>query len=382
MGIYESLGVTPIINAGGTLTAYGGSLMPPEVTDAMAQASRSFVDMRELHIAAGRRLAEMIGVEAAHVCSCAAAGIAVMAAACMAGSDRERIRQLPDTTGMKNQFVIQRAHRNGFDQAARVAGGMLVEIDSDAGQLAKALEDPQVAGVYYTFAWFCPRDALPLEQAAALAHARGVPVIVDAAAEVPPPENLRRYLLEGADLVTFSGGKAICGPQSSGLILGKADLVEACRLNDCPNAAIGRPMKTDKETIVGLVKAVELYLARDYALDLAIWEDRAANIIAALAGLPGVRAWKQFPHGEGQQIPHVAVHWDESELGVSHEDIAARLQAGKPRIFVQLINVPRYGFAGFTDKELRVHPHTLQDGEERIVARRLREELEAVGKGR
>lgn len=375
MDIYRELGVTPVINAAGSLTSYGGSIMPPEVTDAMARASRAFVDMQELHLAAGARIAELIGVEAAHVCACASAGIAVMAAACMAGTDRERIRQLPDTTGMRNRFIVQRAHRNGFDQAVRVAGGELIEIDSDDGQLAQELENPQTAAVYYTFAWFCPRDALSLQQVAEMSHAKGLPVIVDAAAEVPPPINLRRFLDWGADLVTFSGGKSLRGPQSSGLILGRAELIEACRLNDCPNGSIGRPMKTDKEVIAGLVKAVELYMAKDHDLELAMWDDRVAHIITALDGLDGVRAWRQMPHGIGQQISHAAVSWDEAALGLTHEQAAQALRDGDPRIVVQVINTPRYGFAGFTEKELRVHPHALQEGEERIVARRLREVL-------
>ena len=375
MDIYRELGVTPVINAAGSLTASGGSIMPPQVTDAMARASRAFVDMQELHLAAGSRIAELIGVEAAHVCACAAAGIALMSAACMAGADRERIRQLPDTTGMRDRFVVQRAHRNGFDQAVRVAGGAFIEIDSDAEQLAQALEDPQVAAVFCTFAWFCPHDALPFEQLTELAHAEGLPVIVDAAAEVPPPVNLRRFLDWGADLVTFSGGKSLRGPQSSGLILGRADLVEACRLNDCPNGGVGRPMKTDKEAIVGLVKAVELYMAKDHALEMAMWEDRVDRVIAAVEDLPGARAWRQMPHGIGQQIPHAAVSWDEEALGLTHEDAAQALRNGEPRIIVQVINTARYGFAGFTEKQLRVHPHSLQEGEERIVAKRLREVL-------
>ena len=200
-------------------------------------------------------------------------------------------------------------------------------------------------------------------------------MIVDAAAEVPPPVNLRRFLDWGADLVTFSGGKSLRGPQSSGLILGRADLVEACRLNDCPNGGVGRPMKTDKEVIIGLVKAVELYMAKDHDLELAMWEDRVTRIIDALDGLDGVRAWRQMPHGIGQQIPHAAVSWDETELGLTHEQAAEALRDGDPRIVVQVINTPRYGFAGFTEKEVRLHPHALQEGEERIVARRLREVL-------
>lgn len=373
--VYADLGVQPIINAAGTLTSFSGSLMHPQVTDAMAAASRAFVDMNELHLAAGRKVAELIGVEAAHVCDGAAAGIAVMAAACMAGCDRSKITRLPDTAGMKYKFITLRSHHNFFDQALRQAGGRFLDIDADAAQLERALADPEVAAVYYTVAWFCTGAALPLAEVAEAAHRAGVPVMVDAAAEVPPLINLTRFLAEGADLVAFSGGKAIRGPQVSGFVLGRKDLIEACRLNDCPNMSIGRPMKVGKEEIVGLVKAVELYVQRDHAADMAVWERRVAHLLAALGDIAHLRAWKQWPFGIGQQIPHCALSWDEKALGITHEEAAKRLLNGSPRIAVQLVTPHIYDFSGFTAPELRIHPHTLQEGEEIIIARRVRQVL-------
>ncbi len=374
MDVYRDLGVEPIVNAAGTLTALGGSLMRPEVTDAMAAASRAFVDMDELHQAAGRRIAELIGVEAAHVCAGSAAAISLMAAACMAGCDPERIARLPDTRSMKRRFVVQRAHRSPFDQALRLAGGEFVEVEAEGAQLAQALSG-DVAAVFVTSAWFCAGPALPLPQVAELAGRAEVPVIVDAAAEVPPAENLTRFLRAGADLVAFSGGKAIRGPQSSGLILGRADLVEACRLNDNPHMAIGRPMKVGKEEIVGLVKAVELYVGQDHAAQMLVWEGRVAYILHALAGLGGVRAWRQLPRGIGQQIPHAAVSWDEQALGLTHREAARQLLAGRPRIAVLVARPGDVEDAGVSTPELRIQPHTLREGEEVVVARRLREVL-------
>ena len=379
MDIYAEIGVETIINAGGTLTMFGGSLMSPAVTDAMAAASRSFVVMEELHLAAAKRIAALVGVEAAHVCSCATAGISLMAAACMAGSDRANIRQLPDTKEMKHKFVVQRAHRNGFDRGVRIAGGAFVQVDEPKPEAIAAAIDAETAAVYYTLAWFCTGDAVSLSQTAEVAHRAGVPLIVDAAAEVPPAEHLTRFLKEGADLVTFSGGKAICGPQATGLILGRQELVEACRLNDCPNAGIGRPMKTGKEEIVALVKAVELYVTRDHAADLVVWERRVSHVVETLSRIEHVRAWRQMPFGTGQQIPHAAIRWDEAALGITHEEAALELRAGKPRIAVQLINAQRYGFGGYTEPELRVHAHTLQDGQDVTVARRLAEILTRSG---
>jgi len=373
--VYAELGVVPIINAAGTLTNLGGSLMLPEVVEAMVQASRAFVDLHELHLAAGRRIAELVGVEAAHVCAGAASGIALMAAACIAGADRVKIRQLPDTTGLPHRFVVQRAHRNPFDQAVRLAGGEFVEIGPHADELRAVLADGDVAAVYHTFAWFSFREALPLGQVVEAAHAANVPVIIDAAAEIPPLENLWRFVKEGADLVTFSGGKALRGPQSSGFVLGRADLIEACRMNDNPNMGVGRPMKAGKEEIAGLVRAIELYVARDHAAESLTWDRRVARVLDALSNLNGVQAWRQMPYGIGQQIPHAALTWDERALGVTYQGLVDDLRNGSPRIAVQLVTPVSYEEAGFESSQVRIHPHTLREGEEVVVAERIREIL-------
>jgi len=375
MTIYDNLGIKPIINAGGTLTMLGGSLMLPEVTDAMSQAARQFVPMEELHIAAGARIAELCRVEAGHVCASASAGITLMAAACMAGCDRDKIRQLPDTTGMKHQFIIQSAHRNSFDRAVRTAGGKLVEIPGADAPALEAAIDERTAAIYYTHAWFCTAPALPLPRAAEIAHRHGLPLIADVAAEVPPVENLWRYFHEGADAYTFSGGKAIRGPQSTGFILGKKDLVEACRLNDAPYGGVGRGMKTGKEDICGLVKAIELYVRQDFRAEMAVWEGRVARVIETLSAIPHVRAWREFPFGDGQLIPHASISWDEDAVGVTHAQAVKALLEGQPRIAVQFINPQVYGFGGYQQKELRVHPSTLQEGEDVTVAERLKEVL-------
>ncbi len=381
MDVYTALGVEPVINAAGSLTSYGGSLMPPEVTDAMAAASRAFVDMEELHVAAGKRIAQLVGVDAAHICACATAGIALMAAACMTGTDRERAGsvvpgRLPAGAGDgRYQVIVQRAHSNPFARALRLTGADIVEIAPDASALRQALHRPErVAAVFHTFAWFCAHDTLPLSEVVEIARAARVPVIVDAAAEVPPLDNLTRFLREGADLVTFSGGKSIRGPQASGLILGRADLVEACRLNDGPHMAIGRAMKVGKEEIVALVKAVELYVTKDHEAEMRVWEGRVQYVLGALQGIEGLRAWRQFPDGVGQQIPHAAITWDTEALGITPQEVATALGQGQPRVIVQLMTPQTYASAP-ARPELRVHPHTLQEGEKVLVARRLRDAL-------
>lgn len=378
MDIYAELGVTPIINAAGTLTALGGSLMPREVLEAMESAAGAFVDLNELHLAAGERIAQLVGVEAAHVSACGAAGIAVAAAACMAGTDPAKATQLPHTRGMRHKFVVQHSQRNSFDQALRQSGGEIVAVEADVGEVRRALASPEVAAAYCTLAWSCMGPALPVAEIADLAHAEGVPCVVDAAAEVPPLGNLRRFLDEGADLVIFSGGKAIRGPQSSGLILGRRDLIEACRANNCPNSSIGRPMKTSKEDIAGLVKAVELYVRRDHAADMALWEQRVAHVIEALSGLPRLRAWRQMPYGVGQLLPHAAIAWEESALGLTYREAVQHLRDGRPRVAVQFYDPASFAWSVFKERHLRVMPHMLEEGEERVVARRLREVLAGV----
>jgi L-seryl-tRNA(Ser) seleniumtransferase len=372
MDVYADLGVTPVINAAGTLTTLGGSLILPEVMEAMVSASRSFVPLDELHLAAGRRIAALTGVEAAHVCAGASAGIVLMAAACMAGTDPARIGQLPDTTGMRDVFVVQRSHRQPFDRALRVAGGRIREVEADAGAVAQAVRGEDVAAVFCTFAWFCTGKALPLPQVAEIAHAAGLPVVVDAAAEVPPLENYWRFTKEGADLVSWSGGKAIRGPQCSGFVAGHTELVKACRLNDNPYGSVGRSMKVGKEEIAGLVVAVELYVARDHAADSLVWDRRVARVLEALAGVPGLTARRQMPYGIGQQIPHVALTWDQGALGMTYEGLRQALLDGRPRIAVQLIRPTDEERGNVDSPQIRVHPHTLREGEETIVAERIR----------
>ena len=372
MDIYGELGLETIINAAGTLTRLGGSLMLPQVIEAMAAAGRQFVDMDELHLAAGRRIAELAGAEAAHVCAGASAGITLMAAACMAGTDPDKIRRLPETTGLKHKFVVQRAHRTAYEQSIRLAGGEMVEIGTSVQALDTALADEAIAAVFYTCAWFLTEDALPLTVVAKVAHEQGVPVIVDAAAEVPPVENLWRFVKEGADLVAFSGGKAIRGPQSTGFVLGRADLIEACRLNDNPHTAVGRPMKVCKEEIAGLLKAIELYVQRDHNQDSLTWDRRVARVMETLSDLGHVQVKRQLPYGIGQLIPHAALTWDEQAVGVSCREVVDTLIHGQPRIAVQLFTPARGGRT-----EIRIHPHTLREGEEVVVAERIKAILTA-----
>jgi L-seryl-tRNA(Ser) seleniumtransferase len=274
--------------------------------------------------------------------------------------------------------VVQKTHRSGFDRAVRVAGGRFVEVEPHAEAIEAALNN-DVAGVLYTLAWFCDGPATELNDVCRLAHARGIPVIVDAAAEVPPVANLRRFVDEGADLVTFSGGKAIGGPQSSGLVLGRDDLIRACAFNDAPNMNIGRGTKVAKEEIVGLVRALELYLERDHAEQMTVWETCVAYMVGRLQNIDGVRAVRQLPYGVGQQIPHVALTWDPATIALDYSDVVDRLYHAAPRIAVQLHRRDTGEYNPSVGPQIRIHPHTLRPGEERIVAEKIADILSSAG---
>ena len=292
--IYDQLGVRKYINAYGTVTKYGGSIMDPLVLDAMREASRSFVDLVDLQQRAGKRLAELLGVEAAYITTGAAAGIVLSVAACITGNDPEYIRRIPNTEGMKNEIIILKAHSCQYEQQVRQAGGNIVEIGqskrTELWELNRAI-NPNTAGILYFAESAFLRGSLPLKDIISVAKERNVPVLVDAAAEIPPVKNLTSYLEMGADLVQFSGGKDIRGPQSSGFIIGKKHLIEACALNSNPHAAVGRPFKVDKETIVGLLKAVEIYLQQDFDEEMKMWAKQTDYIADQLSQISelGVR---------------------------------------------------------------------------------------------
>jgi L-seryl-tRNA(Ser) seleniumtransferase len=366
--VYERLGVRPIINARGMNTMASGSLMPKPVLEAMTEAATAFVDMAELNARAGEHVARLIGVEAAHVTSGSAGGLLLAAAACIAGSDPERIRRLPDTAGMRNEIVIQRCDRIHYDQALRTAGARLVVVgDEDRcgeAEIEAAIGERTAALIYIVSPRLADRGVGP-ERMAAIAHAHGLPLIVDAASTLPPSGHLTRWTGQGADLVIYSGGKGIRGPQNTGLLLGRADLVRAAAANAAPNSAIGRPCKVSKEDIVGLVAALELFLQDDHRAEWDRHLDEARRIAAAAAGLPGVRATVEDDPAVWT-APTVLVSLDERVAGRTPAAVEAALRAGEPPIMVRL-------FQG----DVLIDPHCLRGDEASAVARRLREVLTA-----
>jgi D-glucosaminate-6-phosphate ammonia-lyase len=372
-GVYQKLGVRPIIHGAGTTTRYGGSLMRPETIAAMQEASQAFVNIDELNEAAGVAIARRLGAEAVFVTGGAAAGLVLQAAACMTGDDPAKVARLPDTTGMKNEFIIQRAHRFMYDQAFRVAGGVLVEIGVGRRTVPYELESAmteQTAGVVYLVSPFTsPPGILPFEDVCEIAHRHSVPVVVDAASMLPPRENLFKYLRMGADLVNFSGGKGIRGPQSTGMLAGRKDLIRAAVLNSSPNQGVGRAAKTSKEEIVGLVTALELFLAEDEETEMNRYREVCTSIVDAVRDLPGIRAVVE-QDAVNRVLPHAVVYFEPSWDGPSGHGIQVALAQGEPHIYIQ--QGPHQG--GYFD-EIAIDPINLQPGDEEIIATRLREEL-------
>jgi uncharacterized pyridoxal phosphate-dependent enzyme len=357
---YDKLGVRRVINASATLTRLGGSRMPAPVVEAMASGADAFVDLVELHRRAGERIAELTRNEACYVASGAAAGIALAVAACMTGTDPARVARLPRPAGERPEVIVHRSQRNGYDHAARMTGARLVEIGmahtTQPWELEAAI-GPRTACVLYFAGAHYATGALPLEHVVRVARERGVPVLVDAAAQIPPIANLWRFTREiGADAAIFSGGKGLRGPQSSGLVLGRRDIVEACHLNGSPNHSLGRPMKVGKEELLGIVAAVEWSLAQDEAATLAGYEAAVARWLDGLRGIPGVSAERGYPSEAGQPHGRAIVRLA-PPCPLSRDALIAALWDRDPRVAVSPIG----------EDGIALNPQTLEPGEDELV---------------
>src|SRR5437016_986877 len=377
--IYSRIGVRPCINARGTWTYLSGSLELPEGRAAKQEAARHFVDIFELQRAAGKRLAELSGAESGMVTSGAAGAMASAAAACMAGTDPAKIWQLPDTTGLKHE-VIMFGGRSAFDSAIRLTGAKLV-LTRTHDELQSAI-GPNTAMIYTT--------ALGdrLARALVIAKAVNVPLLLDDAAGIPPIENLRKYADLKIDLFCFSGGKGLAGPQCSGLLLGRKDLIEAAMANTSPwEGAICRAMKVGKEEVMGCLAAVEAWTRMDLEALNKLWNQRVKRIAALVETVPGVTTDIKIPEG-GNRYPTLTVHWDEQAWNFTVTDCDRELRAGNPRIEVLTMANPSLVPAveerspkSPRQNVLQIISMTMQPGEELIVGRRLREILNAARKG-
>lgn len=402
MGIYEELGVEPIINVWGTATRLGGALLAPAVADAMVQASKESVKMDELQAAASRIIAEITGAEAGYVTCGAASGLTLGTAACLAGLDPTRMERLPDTTGMPNEVLIARDQRCGYDHAIRAAGAKIVDVglcESLTGSLRPiepweyeaAITEHTAAIAFIAYIWDPKKEPL-LRGVISVAKKHNLPVLVDAAGSVPPVENLRRFIALGADLVAYSGGKAIRGPQSSGILCGRRDLIASVALQQLdlggysdmwepprslipkekllgqPHQGVGRCQKVGKEEIVGLLFRLR-QLTKEKTLEEAKgMQALLERIASALHGIPHVKTEISHPASEETgAVPTLKVKLDAAGLGQTAKEVSLKLRNGKPRLWVNEKSLP--------DNVLLLTAVNLDEQLADVVGKRLREVL-------
>jgi uncharacterized pyridoxal phosphate-dependent enzyme len=365
--VYEELGVTTLINGQGTMTMLGGSLMRAEVEAVMDLAGQHFVSIPELEVAAGRHIAEMLklppGYTAMVTCGAAAAMQSGLAGI-LTGSNPKLIEQLPDLTGMKSEVIIQKAHRNPFDHQLRSTGVKLVEIETRE-DLRKAV-GPNTAMMHFTnFA--NAAGQIKVDEWPKLAQEYKVPTFIDAAADTPPVSHLWDYVNLGYDLVAFSGGKAIRGPQCAGLLLGRTDMVANALLNNSPyEDTLGRSQKVGKEEIVGMIKALESYLKEDHEALNKEWQSRLELISSELVKVPGVTTTYMVPD-VANHVPHMEIHWDK-QIRLTPQEVVDALRKSKPAIVLS---------AGETGEVLSMNSFMLQPGEDKIIAQKLSAYLKA-----
>jgi L-seryl-tRNA(Ser) seleniumtransferase len=357
---FKELGVRPFINAAGTYTDMTASLMPPEVMSAINYASKHFVPLNELHDRIGERIATLVKAEAAMVASGAASAMTLGTAGVLTGVDAQKIVDLPNLAGMKTEVIMQKSHRFGYDHAIRNCGVKIVEVET-AAELEAAITPQTAMMLFYNNNNSVGqiRD----EEFVRLGKKHGVVTMNDCAADVPPVENLWKFTAMGFDLVVFSGGKGIRGPQSAGLLIGRKDLIAAARANAAPNGnSIGRGMKVNKEEMVGMLAAIERYLKLDHAALDREYQRRAGVILKSLAGISGVTASITVPE-VANHVPHVKVVLDAAVTGITGQEISKRLREGTPSIGVR------------PGDELLIGVWMMQPGEDVVVARRLKDVL-------
>ncbi|MFZ0584107.1 MAG: aminotransferase class V-fold PLP-dependent enzyme [Candidatus Acidiferrales bacterium] len=364
--VYQELGVTTVINGQGTMTTLGGSLIRPEVEAVMALGSKHFVSIPDLERAAGERLAQMLKLPDGYsvlVTSGAAAAIQSGLAGLLTGDNEQLIQQLPDLTGLKSEVVIQKTHRNPFDHQLRATGVKLVEIETRE-ELHNAV-GPKTAMMHFTnFA--NAAGQIKVEEWLKLAKQYNLPTMIDAAADTPPVSHLWDYAQMGYDMITFSGGKAMRGPQCAGLLIGRKEMVHNALLNNSPfEDTLGRGQKVGKEEIVGMIKAVEIYLNEDHDALTREWWSRLDKISADVNKVPGVST-AYFVPDIANHVPHVQVNWDPRRIAVAPREAAGLLRKGTPSIVVES-----------TETGLAMNSFMLQPGEDAMVGAKIAELLRA-----
>jgi L-seryl-tRNA(Ser) seleniumtransferase len=363
--VYEALGVKPVINATGTVTFLGGSLMPPEVVAAGSEAAKHFVNILDLLDRVGERIAKLIGVEAALVTTGAAGAMLLGAAAAVTRGEARAIARLPDTTSLRHEVLIQKSHHQCYDNQLTDVGAKLIDVET-ADDVRKAIGPKTALMFFLNLAE--PAGKIKRPEWVELARKHEVPTLLDAAADTPPVERLSEYNQMGFDLVAFSGGKAIRGPNDTGLLLGRKDLIAAAKKNTNPHCGtIGRMMKVSKEDMVALAAAVERFVRTDHRAEWREWERRIGVIEDALRDIPSVEMERLVP-AIANHFPHLQVAWNEERVKRTREQVTRDLFEGNPPIQIGRVS-------GTGDKGILISVFTLQAGEEKVVAERLREIL-------
>jgi L-seryl-tRNA(Ser) seleniumtransferase len=348
-----------VINGVGVVTHLGGSLMDPEVSRAMDEAARCFVPLTELQAKVGARIAELLGAEAAMVTGGCASAITMGTVACVAQGDPEKLKRLPDTSGMKNEIVQQKTHRGAYEQQMRLVGARIVWVETKE-ELERAINDRTAMMFFYNE--MEPEGKITRHEWIEVAKRRGVPSFNDAASDATPRERLFQYQKEGFDLVAFSGGKAIRGPQCSGILMGRKDLVAAAVPGFTPYASIGRGMKVGKEEMIGLLAALERYLKADLDREMKELETRVAEMRDGLAGIDGLTTERYMPP-IANHVPHLIVTWTEGACALTTSDVTRKLMQGDPPIAV----------SAYGERRLKISVWMMQPGEHKIVLARLRD---------
>jgi len=359
---YNELGLRTFINAAGTYTALTGSLMPDEVSDAIKYASHAYVKLDDIQDRVGERIAELLGCEAATVTAGAASAMTLGTAGILTGMDSEKAVQLPDTTGMKSEVIIQKAHDVGYTHAIRNCGVMMIYVETRE-ELEAAINENTAMLLFINAFNF--NGAVRDEEFVQIGKKHNIPTFNDCAADVPPAENLWKYTEMGFDLVCFSGGKGLRGPQSVGLLLGRKDLIAAARLSAPPRGnTIGRGMKVNKEEILGMMVALELYLEKDHEAEWLLWEKQIQLINDSVRAVPGVEPEIHVPE-VANHVPSIRVRWDQKRVQITPAEVREALRNGHPSIET---------VGG--EESVDMTTWMMRPGEERVVATRLRQVLE------
>jgi L-seryl-tRNA(Ser) seleniumtransferase len=370
--LYESIGVTPIVNCRGTYTIITGSQTLPEVKRAMEQASHAYVHMDELMEAVGQRLAELTKAEWGIVTAGCAAALTHATSACISGGDPEKMQRVPNLAGLKNEVVVPRYSRNEYDHAVRMLGVKMVEVET-AAQFEAALS-PRTAMVMILSCPAAEKGELSIENTCAMARTKGVPVIVDAAAETLTIPNI--HLAHGANLVAYSGGKCLRGPQAAGMLLGQKDLVRAAWINSAPHHTFGRSLKVGKEEIMGMLAAVEMWVKRDHDAEWKQWQAWLDHIAEQATQVAGVTSEILQPEDLSNHAPRLRLHWDAARIGITGGEVEDMLWHGQPRIAVNEGAPSGPGTRrDSAPSSLTIMPYMMMPGDDKIAAAAIRKLL-------